>query len=221
MTSSGTLPLLPHGRGQASFLAFLLSAACAVSALAQTADSQHTAEMIGTGIVIEKFDDDFSGAKKAGMQEGDVLLSWSRGEAVGNPQSPFDLSLVVTEQMPYVPIKFEGLRGTDGVTWTLVKQYWGATLRPNFSGALLTTYLEGVKLAQAGKPDQAAERWRAAAVQVQGSEFPWLASWFLFRPTCWTRRIGGKRPTIVMKRQSCNRPTPERLFAVNFYIRGE
>ena len=26
------------------------------------------------GVVIEKFDDDFSGAKKAGLQEGDVLL---------------------------------------------------------------------------------------------------------------------------------------------------
>jgi hypothetical protein len=85
-------------------------------------------EVLKPGIVIEKIEDEYSAAKQAGMQEGDILLSWSRDEASGILESPFDLSLAVTKQPPQGPVKFEGFRGTEKRTWTVVNEYWGATV---------------------------------------------------------------------------------------------
>jgi len=48
------------------------------------------------GIVMEKVGKN-SEAEKAELQEGDVLLSWSREDAKDEIQSPFDLSLIEIE----------------------------------------------------------------------------------------------------------------------------
>jgi CHAT domain-containing protein/Tfp pilus assembly protein PilF len=141
-------------------------------------ESTGGSELIRPGIVIDKFDDDYSGPKKAGMQEGDVLLSWSRGDAGGKLESPFDLSLVAAEQLDRGPVTFEGLRGTESRKWTVVKPYWGTTIRPNFSDAILATYRETLKMAEAGQPE-ASKRWKTLMDDPRSSRFPWLGSWLL------------------------------------------
>ncbi|HEY6305461.1 MAG TPA: CHAT domain-containing tetratricopeptide repeat protein [Candidatus Angelobacter sp.] len=130
---------------------------------------------------MEKFDDEFSGAKKAGLLEGDVLLTWSRGDASGRLETPFDLDQVVVEELVRGPVTVEGMRGAEKRTWTVVKQYWGAIMRPNFSEVPLAAYREGAKLAEAGKLVQAAEVWRNAADRAQGSQYSWLSPWLLSR----------------------------------------
>jgi CHAT domain-containing protein/Tfp pilus assembly protein PilF len=141
-------------------------------------ESPVASEVLKPGIVIEKFEDQFSAAKKAGMQEGDVLLRWSRDEAKGELESPFDLSLVVTEQLARGPVRFEGFRGTEERSWTVDNEWWGAIMRPNFSDAALSIYHETMKMAERGEPE-AIQHWRAAAGDSQWPHYPWLGPWFL------------------------------------------
>src|SRR5258708_2873083 len=86
------------------------------------------------GVVIEKFEDEFSGPKKAGLVEGDVLLSWSRGDSQGKLESPFDVFQMLAEEAPRGAVALEGLRGPKKQAWTLRSEYWGTKIRPNFSG---------------------------------------------------------------------------------------
>jgi CHAT domain-containing protein len=167
------------------FVAFTIAACVVVPIVANGQESRKVgqestsaSELIRPGIVIEKFDDDYAGPKKAGMQEGDVLLSWSRGDAGGKLESPFDLSLVAAEQAPRGPVTYEGLRGTEKRKWTVSKEYWGTTIRPNFSDVALVTYREALKMADAGQPD-VSERWKTLVDDPRSSRFPWLASWVL------------------------------------------
>src|SRR6476646_3714892 len=54
-------------------------------------------QQILPGVVIEKVEKN-SEAEKAGLREGDVLLRWSRGEARGQIESPYDLRRIEIEQ---------------------------------------------------------------------------------------------------------------------------
>jgi CHAT domain-containing protein/Tfp pilus assembly protein PilF len=130
------------------------------------------------GVVVDAVRKGFE-AEKAGFKEGDVLLHWSRGDANGDLESPFDLPDIEIEQASRGNVSLEGLR--DGVkqTWILGPSGWGLTVRPNLTGTFLTDYLEGQKLARAGKLQDAAERWRAAN-KTSEDEPSWLSSWFLF-----------------------------------------
>src|SRR5215471_11494584 len=141
-------------------------------------ESISASELIHPGIVIEKFDDDYSGPKRAGIQEGDILLSWSRGDAGGKLESPFDLSLVAAEQLWRGPVTFEGFRGTENRKWTVSKIYWATTIRPNFSNAALVTYREILEMAKGGKPE-ASERWKTLVDDPRSLRFPWLRPWVL------------------------------------------
>ena len=133
----------------------------------------------GRGVVIEAVKKN-SEAEKAGLQEGDILLHWARGAAQGEIESPFDLSWIEIEQAPRGPVTIEGLRGTDKKVWTLGPASWGVDARPNLPESLLPIYLEGQKLATAGKLQDAAERWQSAARKAQASQSAWLGPWFLY-----------------------------------------
>lgn len=134
---------------------------------------------IGRGVVVEKVARNGEG-EKAGVKEGDVLLSWSRGDNKGDIQSPFDLVDIEIEQAPLGSVELEGLRGTEKQDWTFGADTWGVTVRPNFSGQLLSGYLEGEELAKSGNPTdvvKAAEHWAGLANQYSNSQAPWLAAW--------------------------------------------
>src|SRR5713226_7441319 len=76
---------------QKIFLAGLLSISMFVMAFA--------AEQPRPGIVVSSIAE-HSGAERSGLLEGDILQSWNAGEAQGSLESPFDLLLVETEQLP-------------------------------------------------------------------------------------------------------------------------
>jgi hypothetical protein len=137
-----------------------------------------------SGIVVEEVAKN-SESEKAGLKEGDVLLGWSRGEAKGEIDSPFDLSNIETEQEPRGAVTLEGLRGTEKQSWMIGPDDWGLKTRPSLSDSLLAICSEGRELAAAGKPLEAAQRYEAAANQVvsnQDQALPsWLPAWFLVR----------------------------------------
>jgi CHAT domain-containing protein/tetratricopeptide (TPR) repeat protein len=139
---------------------------------------------IDPGVLVEKIVP-HGEAEKAGLQEGDILLAWSRGGSKGEIQSPFDIMDVETEQGHLGGLKLEGLRGTarQRQTWSLGPSSWGLTTRPNFSEPLLSSYLQGQELANRGKADEivkASQRWKELAKQSSAATAPWLAAWVFF-----------------------------------------
>src|SRR6267154_94355 len=94
------------------------------------------------GVVVEEVKKN-SAADQARIQAGDVLLSWSRGDAKGQIESPFDVSLMEFEQVPRGTVTLDGLRGTEKRTWTLGPYARWIQARPAFSESLLAIYSEG------------------------------------------------------------------------------
>jgi len=115
-----------------------------------------------------------SESEKAGLTEGDVILSWTRDDVKGEIQSPFDLSEIEMEQAPRGAVTLEGLRGTEKRNWMLGPDVWGTQARPNFQSGLLDLYREGRQLSAAGKPAEAAGRWRTLASHADGPAAAWL-----------------------------------------------
>jgi CHAT domain-containing protein/Tfp pilus assembly protein PilF len=131
-----------------------------------------------SGVVVESVAPN-SAAGKAGIQERDVLLSWSQADSAGQIASPFDVSQIEIEQGPRGAVTLEGLRGPVRQAWTLRAGNWGLKTRPNLPAKIRSLYEQGQALAKAGKLTQAAERWRTAA-QNPGTPKPsWLHVWLL------------------------------------------
>jgi CHAT domain-containing protein/Tfp pilus assembly protein PilF len=122
-----------------------------------------------------------SSSQQGGLQAGDLLLRWTRGEAKGEFESPFDLSWVEIEQAPRGTVTVQGFRGTSQQIWTLGSANWGLVARPNFSESSLSAYLEAQDLAASGKLQGAVDHLRAMGNGVQASQPSWLRSWLLHR----------------------------------------
>jgi hypothetical protein len=69
------------------------------------------------GVVVESLLSKFEG-ERVGLQNGDVLLAWARGDAKGDINSPFDLPYIRLEQASRGTVQLEGLRGLEKRTWT-------------------------------------------------------------------------------------------------------
>jgi CHAT domain-containing protein/Tfp pilus assembly protein PilF len=131
------------------------------------------------GLVVESVAKNSEG-EKAGLAEGDVILSWSRGNLSGQIDSPFDLAEIETEQEPRGEVTLQGTRGGRKQAWVIGAGEWGIRARPDLAGSLLAIYLDGQALATAGKLSDSAERWRSAAVEGQKYQCSWLSPWLLF-----------------------------------------
>ena len=132
------------------------------------------------GIVVESVTR-YSEAERAGIREGDILLSWERSDRKGNIESPFDLFMIELREAPQGPVTLAGLRGAEVKSWAIGADDWGIQARPNLPGELSEIYRQGKDLSDASKPAEAAERWRAAAAQVKNSGPAWLGPWLLLR----------------------------------------
>jgi CHAT domain-containing protein/Tfp pilus assembly protein PilF len=132
------------------------------------------------GLIVESVVKNYEG-KKAGLTAGDIILGWTRGEAKGEIESPFDLSEIETEQRPQGRVTLEGMRGGAKQKWVIGPNLWGIKARPSLSGSLLAIYREGLELARSGKIIEAAARWQAAAGRSQRHNCSWLSAWFLSR----------------------------------------
>jgi hypothetical protein len=141
--------------------------------------STSCAAELGDGVVVESVAKNSEG-ERAGLAEGDIILSWSRGDAKGHISSPFDLADAETEQEPRGRVTLEGSRGEARQSWVVGPDTWGIQARPTLPPALLAIYREGQELAKAEKFGEAAERWRAAAAEGTKFRCVWLSPWVLF-----------------------------------------
>ncbi len=163
-------------------LSLLLSSSAFAQAAANSKSNTNTrpAGNLGEGVLVEEVKKTFE-ADKARLHSGDLLLNWTRGDSKGKIESPFDLLEIELDQAPRGAVTLEGLRGTEKRTWILGPNNWGVVTRPNLPEGLLVDYIEGERLATAGKLRETAERWRSAAVKAPEFQSTWLGSWFLFQ----------------------------------------
>ena len=143
-------------------------------------------EQIKEGVVIEQVEKN-SAAERVSIQEGDIFLRWSRGDANGKIETPFDLSWIEIEQGPRGPVTLEGLRNNQKLTLRVEAGSWGVKSRPNLQGTLLSLYREGQELARSGNLPEAVKRWQSCAARAQ-SQRRGAGSWFLFQAAeAWAR----------------------------------
>ena len=152
--------------------------------LAQTSSATDTTTScpaeLTAGVVVESVPKIYE-SEMAGLTAGDIILTWSRGDAKGQISSPFDLDEVLTEQ---------GLRGhsiTLGGTRSGAKQEWvlgllpgGIQVRPSLPPTLLAIYHDGQELTNAARFKVAEERWRASAAEGRKYQCVWLIPWLFF-----------------------------------------
>src|SRR5215471_4944153 len=136
------------------FLLGFLSSSCLQ---AQESPNQETGKGISVRerpkpeIVVEEVTKNSEG-EKSGIQAGDILRRWSRGDAGGELESPFDLPTVEMEQAPRGQVSLEGTRAGESKNWKLGQDTWGIKVRVALPEGLAAIDGEGSKLAMAGKP---------------------------------------------------------------------
>jgi hypothetical protein len=141
---------------RSSFASLILSLCLAFSPIFGQTTNSETTSVLKKGLVVESLVAHFE-AERAGIKPGDILLKWSRNGKGGDLESPFDLWFTRLEQASRGTVEVEGLRGSEKLTWRLGSDYWGIEARPNFRGALLSSYQEEKDLAQTGKLRHAVE----------------------------------------------------------------
>ena len=184
---------IPGAANLASIIAFLT--ACLICQGGSIAGTATPAQQLqpGVSVVVEKIENSGE-ARTAGIQEGDVLLSWTQAYGSGQIASPFDLVTVEVEQKPKGAITLQGLHGTQKQRWQLGPGVWGIKARPAFSEPALSIYRETQPLTAAGKSTEAAERWRAIA-DSPGPGPTWLRAWLAFQFAEWQAEAGQWKET--------------------------
>src|SRR5450432_831682 len=140
----------------------------------QKPDEKSTVE---PGVVVEEVEAGREG-DKAGLKVGDVILGWSRGDATGNIESPFDYIWIDIEQRPRGEVTLDGMRADQKMTWMLGRGEWGLTADPIFVGRLKGIYAKANQLANGGRQSDAARYWLKNCGVLPHEK--WLPAWSQF-----------------------------------------
>ena len=140
------------------------------------------------GVVIEEVTPESLGAH-AGLQAGDLLLSWCRVASSsdssclseGRFESPFDFEEMDIEQAPRGGVRVGGKRTTESTIWVLLPGAQSVEVRPVLPENLYDLYQEGRSLAAANRLDTAVERWHSAALAAKQGGVDRLGIWLLLR----------------------------------------
>jgi CHAT domain-containing protein/Tfp pilus assembly protein PilF len=140
--------------------------------------SANAAPPLLPGVVVEKVSKK-SGAEKAGLREGDVLLGWSRGDEYGKIESPFDIPWLDIEQRPRGKVTITGTRGSQQMSWEMGAVFWYLNVRPNLTNNLLARYNSAQRLSKASQLPQSAAQFVVAANSAYISQS--LRVWLLMK----------------------------------------
>jgi len=139
----------------------------------------HVPPVFKQGIVVESISD-HSEASKAGLAEGDLLLGWSRGNAKGDVNSPFDLSTIETQQAPRGQVSLMGFRGDANRTWVLGPGRWSLKAHPQVPSELLAPYRASQDAIVAHQFPQAEDMFNAVATAATRAGCSAVMTWLLF-----------------------------------------
>jgi len=152
------------------------------------------------GVIVERVPKD-SEAERAGLQNGDVIFGWARGEEKGKVDSPFALLDVEADQAPHGTLILQGSRNSEPRTWSLGQDDWSMTTAPQLPEPMAAKYREGQELFKAGKLAEAAARWRDfLTAQMWSDTKQWDAADHAYRETIDMAREAGPRLRIQLLR---------------------
>jgi CHAT domain-containing protein/Tfp pilus assembly protein PilF len=114
-------------------------------------------------------------AERAGLQKGDIILGWSRGQENGKIETPFDFDWVDIEQRPRGELVLTGTRASVKKTWALSNQSWGIKTSPVYQGRLLQVFQHSQALLKAGEKTAAAKYWTTTSAPLPATS--WLPAW--------------------------------------------
>jgi CHAT domain-containing protein len=135
-------------------------------------------ELVRPGVVVEKVEKG-SAAEEAGLQKGDLILSWGRGNDLEEIRSPFDWSAALTTQSVFQDVSLHGVRDTAFHSWDLQSTLKsGMSVRPNFSGRLLRGY-ERCERLKDRMPVSSIACFQAFAEQLIAQREKITAAWLL------------------------------------------
>lgn len=144
-----------------------------VVATPQTAAVVPEEPLVLPGVVIEEISKG-SALEKAGLQVGDVILSWERFPnppanpkgASGKIESPFDWMWLEIEQAPRGVVKLKGERGRGPFSCEIESWQWAVEVVPNFAPPLARSYGRGRLLETGGEASGAVAEWRSLALSL-------------------------------------------------------
>lgn len=134
------------------------------------------------GVVVESVTKG-GGAANAGIQAGDVLLSWERRDAAGTTVargelgSPLELFWIEREHGPLGPMVLTGRRGAESVTFTVMHfDNWRMEAQPILTDEDLGAYRRATELLAGAEPQAGARLWQelASARSDDRSRTAWL-----------------------------------------------
>ena len=136
------------------------------------------------GTVVEKVEAGFA-AHQAGLQAGDILLTWQRAAsppnhskpAEGTIESPFDLLEIEIEQAPLGEFTLSGTRSGERLRVRLPLGEWRLESRPRWIGSVLETYKEAAALIAKDDIERGVALWEEMASDFEESRDHLTASW--------------------------------------------
>ena len=142
--------------------------------LGAAAYAQDSEPVVGRGVVVEEVGKG-STLEKAGIEPGDVLLSWRRlpsppanpEEARGEFESVWDWMWVVIEQAPRGVVELSGKRESKLLELVVVPGSWAAEIRPNMSERVSADYQQGREYMEAGETADGARQWTNLAHEAE------------------------------------------------------
>ncbi len=140
------------------------------------------------GVVIEEIPKG-SALEKAGLQVGDVILSWERlpnppanpEAAKGELTSYFDWLELEVEEVPRGAVVLRGQRGMEPLELRAEPGLWEAKVRPRLSRGLEEIYLAGKAQLASGHIEAAVQAWSSFAKDVGSRGDGNLRAWIALR----------------------------------------
>jgi CHAT domain-containing protein/tetratricopeptide (TPR) repeat protein len=164
------------------------SARLAALTLAAALASLEHGAAAAAGIVVDEVYEGFGG-HEAGLQRGDVLLSWTRAAsppanpspARGELRSQFDLVEAELEQAPRGELTLLGTRGGAPLAVRMPAQDWVVSVSPALDEAARPAYEEGRGLVDGDGYELGFTRWRELARAFRKDGPDARASWLFLK----------------------------------------
>lgn len=132
------------------------------------------------GAVVVRCEPGTAGAR-SGLEPGDVVVGWRRGDRRGPISSPIDLALVELEEAPRGRVTLEVRHGRWRRRLAVAAGEWGVDTRPTLGPELVAKWQDANDPTGSGDGSGAVARWRALASKLAALKRPAASAW------CWLK----------------------------------
>ena len=128
------------------------------------------------GAVVVRCEPGNAGAR-SGLEPGDVVVGWRRGDRRGPISSPIDLALVELEEAPRGRVTLEVRHGRWRRRLAVAAGEWGVDTRPTLGPELVAKWQDAKDPTGSSDGSGAVARWRALASKLAALKRPAASAW--------------------------------------------